>query len=280
MCDTCGCGQPDNFKITNLNDSDSASTHEHSPEHIHDGASHSHIHSHSENHNHEHANHSHEHRAERVIQMQTDVMQKNNLRAERNRGYLEAKKILSLNLVSSPGSGKTSLIERTIKELNDKIKFFVIEGDQQTINDAKRIKAVGAPVVQINTGNGCHLDAEMVNRGIKELNPSDQSIVVIENVGNLVCPSLFYLGETKRVVIISVTEGDDKPIKYPNMFQSSHLCIVNKIDLLPYVDFNIEQTKKYATQVNHHLEFLELSVKSGQGMKLWYDWLTAQKNIL
>jgi len=283
MCDTCGCGQPDNFKVINLNDSETKQSYEHSHEHIHDGTSHSHTHthSHSEDHSHEQAHqHNHEHGTQRVIQMQTDVLQKNNLSAERNRGYFEAKKIFSLNFVSSPGSGKTSLIEKTIKELNNEIKFFVIEGDQQTINDAKRIKAVGAPVVQINTGNGCHLDAEMVNRGIKELNPSDKSIVVIENVGNLICPSLFDLGESKRVVIISVTEGDDKPIKYPNMFQSSHLCIINKTDLLPYVDFNIEQTKKYALQVNHHLEFIELSVKTGQGIDHWYDWLKKQKNIL
>jgi hydrogenase nickel incorporation protein HypB len=178
-----------------------------------------------------------------------------------------------LNLVSSPGSGKTSLLEKTIIDLGSEIGFYVIEGDQQTMNDANRIDKAGAPVIQVNTGNGCHLDADMVNQAVKELNPKENSVVMIENVGNLVCPSLFSLGEAARVVIISVTEGDDKPIKYPTMFESSDICIINKTDLLPYVDFDIERAKQYALQVNHHLKFFEMSVRTGEGMNGWYDWL-------
>ncbi|MCB0547381.1 MAG: hydrogenase nickel incorporation protein HypB, partial [Phaeodactylibacter sp.] len=202
-----------------------------------------------------------------------DILQQNNLLAERNRGFLEAKNILALNLVSSPGSGKTSLLERTLKDLAGEFSCYVIEGDQQTSNDADRIAATGAPVVQINTGKGCHLDSDMVNKALKKLRPAEDALLFIENVGNLVCPSLFDLGEGARVVIISVTEGDDKPIKYPDMFHSSHLCIINKVDLLPYVQFDVEKAKEYALRVNHHLEFIELSATSGQGMEQWYAWL-------
>jgi len=144
------------------------------------------------------------------------------------------------------------------------------------MNDAYRIKKTGAPVIQINTGNGCHLDSDMINKAVKELDVKENSVLMIENVGNLVCPSLFDLGESKRIIIISVTEGDDKPIKYPTMFESSDLCIINKTDLLPYVDFDIEKAKEYAKKVNHHLQFIELSVKTGEGMDEWYDWLRKQ----
>lgn len=277
MCSTCGCGQP-NDEVTIRKPGEENDNHlEHTHEHDHGGHSHSHPHNHSHSHDQEH-DHKHEtqsHFHERTIELQTDILQKNNLLAERNRGYFEAKNIFAVNLVSSPGSGKTSLLEKTILELKNKMKFFVIEGDQQTINDAKRIEKVGAPVVQINTGYGCHLDADMINRAIIKLEPENNSIMMIENVGNLVCPSLFDLGEAKRILIISVTEGDDKPIKYPTMFASSHLCIINKVDLLPYVDFDIEKTKQYALHINHHLEFIQLSVKTGEGMNRWYDWLKA-----
>jgi len=205
--------------------------------------------------------------------VEQDILSKNNLLAERNRGYFEAKDILALNLVSSPGSGKTSLLERTISDLGKEINFYVIEGDQQTMNDAKRIDAVGAPVIQINTGSCCHLDAEMINQAMKELAIENRSVLMIENVGNLVCPAMFDLGEKARVVIMSTTEGEDKPQKYPAMFQSSQICIINKIDLLPYLDFDLEQAKQYALQVNPHLEFLELSVKTGEGLENWYTWL-------
>ncbi len=256
MCDTCGCGE-----------SESKVTFQKPGEHTH-----SHLHGHDHgHHHHDHDAHHHEHG--RVIEVETDVMQKNNRLAERNRGYFEALNIFTLNLVSSPGSGKTTLLEKTIQSLKDQIKFYVIEGDQQTLRDAERIDAVGAPVIQVNTGNGCHLDAEMINKAVKELQPEPNSVVLIENVGNLVCPSLFDLGEAHKVVIISVTEGDDKPLKYPTMFQRSDICIINKIDLLPYVDFDMQLCKDYACQVNPDLTFFELSARSSEGMENWFNWL-------
>jgi hydrogenase nickel incorporation protein HypB len=259
MCDTCGCTQPENAVTIRK------PGHEHEHEHEH---GHEHEHEHGHEHEHEHGTHS--------IAVETDILRKNNLLAQRNRGWFEAKGITALNLVSSPGSGKTSLLERTIRELSGQLPVAVIEGDQQTMNDANRIQQAGAPVVQVNTGNGCHLDAEMVHRAFRELNPEDGSLLMIENVGNLVCPSLFDLGEAKRIVIMSVTEGEDKPLKYPNMFRSSDLCVINKIDLLPYLDFDLPKAKEYAFQVNHHLEFIELSVKSGEGFDAWISWLTRQ----
>jgi hydrogenase nickel incorporation protein HypB len=165
-------------------------------------------------------------------------------------------------------------LEKTIKALKDKANIFVIEGDQQTMNDANRINAAGAPVVQVNTGNGCHLDAEMVHKALLKLDIQSEGILMIENVGNLVCPSLFDLGEAKRVVIISTTEGDDKPLKYPTMFETSDICIINKTDLLPYVDFDVAQAKEYALRVNPDLRFFELSVKTGEGMEPWTEFLT------
>ena len=249
MCGTCGCGDENNIKysIPGKNLENKKEEHKHNHEHGH--------------------THSHE------IQLEMDVLSSNNLVAERNRGFFEALNIKALNLVSSPGSGKTSLLERTIKEIGKEINFYIVEGDQQTTNDADRIASAGAPVIQINTGNGCHLDAEMINTAVKQLKPENNSMLMIENVGNLVCPSMFDLGESKRVVIISTTEGEDKPIKYPPMFESSQLCIINKTDLLPYLDFDMEKLKDYAKRVNHHLEFIEVSAKTGEGMDKWYEWL-------
>ncbi len=217
--------------------------------------------------------HEHDHSHGREITLELDIMHKNDLLAERNRGYFEAKKIFAVNMVSSPGSGKTSILERTIKESAKQTGIYIIEGDQQTMLDADRIEKAGAPVVQVNTGNGCHLDAEMINQAVKKLEVPDGSMLMIENVGNLVCPALFDLGESKRVVIISVTEGEDKPLKYPNMFQSSQLCLINKSDLLPYVDFDVEKFREYALRVNHHLEFITVSAKTGEGFGEWMDWL-------
>ncbi|HFB61535.1 MAG TPA: hydrogenase accessory protein HypB, partial [Bacteroidetes bacterium] len=181
------------------------------------------------------------------------------------------------NLVSSPGSGKTSFLEKTLKDLKEEIPFYVIEGDQQTFQDARRIETIGTPVVQINTGQGCHLDSDMVHKAVKKLNPKENAVVLIENVGNLVCPALFDLGEKSRVVLISVTEGDDKPIKYPDMFQSADICIINKIDLLPYVNFDVNKAKDYALRVNHHLLFFEVSATTGEGMEAWYTWLRKER---
>ena len=286
MCDHCGCGQPEQpvtiRKPSELPDKDQTTgqdtRHTHSPD---DSRSHSHGPSHDHSHDHGHTHVTDQpHTHEREIRVEQDILQKNRLLAERNRGYFEAKRILALNLVSSPGSGKTSLLERTIREFGGELSFFVIEGDQQTMRDADRIESAGVPVVQVNTGNGCHLDSDMVNRALKKLNVSEDSILMIENVGNLVCPSLFDLGESLRLVIMSVTEGDDKPIKYPTMFHTSDICIINKTDLLPYVDFDLEKAKEYGLQVNHHLQFFELSVKTGEGMERWYEWLKEQKASL
>jgi hydrogenase nickel incorporation protein HypB len=212
-----------------------------------------------------------------VVQVEQDILRENDLIAARNKGFFDAKGITTFNLVSSPGSGKTSLLESTLRGMKEKIPFYVIEGDQQTMNDADRIASTDTPVVQINTGKACHLDASMVHQALKKLKPENDSVVFVENVGNLVCPAMFDLGEAKRVVIMSVTEGDDKAIKYPDMFQSAQLCIINKIDLLPYVDFDIEKAKDYALRVNHHLEFIELSATKGTGLEQWYSWI--EKNL-
>jgi hydrogenase nickel incorporation protein HypB len=256
MCENCGCGDKGSgYTIINPVHHDHDHTHSDSDSH-----------SHSHEHQHQHQNHYHR------ISIETDVLQQNNLLAQRNRGYFEAKSIMALNLVSSPGSGKTTLLERTIRELPD-AKVYVIEGDQQTSLDANRIQATGAPVLQVNTGNGCHLDAGMIYNALKSLSPQENALLMIENVGNLVCPALFDLGERYRVVIISVTEGEDKPLKYPNMFQSAQLCVINKIDLLPYLDFNVEKLKEYARQVNPQLHFLEVSAKTGAGFPDWLKWI-------
>ena len=252
MCDTCGCGQPAEA-VTIRKPGEEGHSHPHPHEHDH--------------------SHPHDHEHGRTVEVETDVLIKNNLIAERNRGYFEAKNIFALNLVSSPGSGKTTILEKTISTVREKIICAVIEGDQQTMNDANRIDATGAAVVQVNTGTGCHLDSEMVNQGSKQLGLADNSILFIENVGNLVCPALFDLGEAHKVVIISVTEGDDKPHKYPTMFSVSDLCIINKTDLLPYVDFDVEKCKEYARQVNPNIEFIELSATKGDGMDKWTNWL-------
>jgi len=227
-----------------------------------------------DNHNHDHA-HSHE----KVINLNIDILSQNNITAGMNRRFFEGRKVLCMNMVSSPGSGKTTVLERTIGHFIPFRKLYVIEGDQQTLIDADRIEKAGASAIQINTGSGCHLDAQMVESALKKLDPQTDSILFIENVGNLICPAMFDLGEYKRVLVISVTEGEDKPLKYPNMFETSHLVIINKSDLLPHVDFRAEEFMKNARQVNHHLEFIELSAKTGEGMNAWYDWLLSQKNI-
>jgi len=277
MCGTCGCGEDDHITYRKPGEYNLF----HSHQHTHDGTTHSHAHDHShEDHGHQHGHeHSHdsEHGHTHSISLERNILSKNDLIAERNRGFFEGMKIVALNLVSSPGSGKTSILERSITELGEKLNCAVIEGDQQTLNDAERIQKAGAPVIQINTGNGCHLDALMVNKAMKSLDVKQNSILFIENVGNLVCPSLFDLGETKRVVIISVTEGDDKPAKYPTMFETSHLCLINKTDLLPYVDFDMEKVKETALKVNPRLEFIALSAKTGEGMNEWYGWMQALK---
>lgn len=295
MCGTCGCGDDDH--ITYRKPDGAAAGHAH--EHFHGPVAHSHFHHHDdkklmlhhEHHHHDH-NHAHDHdhphdhshghthdNQSRTIDLQRNILSKNELEASRNRGYFEALHVTSFNFVSSPGSGKTSILERTIRERGQQLTCYVIEGDQQTLNDAQRIEKAGAPVIQINTGNGCHLDAVMVGKAVKQLSVPAHSTLFIENVGNLVCPALFDLGESKRVVIISVTEGEDKPAKYPTMFETAHLCLVNKTDLLPYLDFNLDAFYATARKVNPQLEFIALSAKTGEGFDDWFNWIDKQRNV-
>ncbi|MBT8316466.1 MAG: hydrogenase nickel incorporation protein HypB [Lutibacter sp.] len=271
MCGTCGCGSDSNGP-TIIKPGEHKHTH-HEHHHHHDGHSHSHG-----DHDHHHDGHSHSHShsndpKHKILEIEQDILQNNEVLAARNRGFFEAKNVFALNLVSSPGSGKTSILERTLADLKDEIPFYVIEGDQQTLNDANRIDALSIPVIQINTGKGCHLESDMVFDAVKQLEMKNDSILMIENVGNLVCPSMFDLGENKRVVIISTTEGEDKPIKYPDMFHTSDICIINKIDLIPYLNINLQKLKDYALQVNPNLQFFEVSATTGEGMENWYKWL-------
>ncbi|MFM0182672.1 hydrogenase nickel incorporation protein HypB [Paraburkholderia aspalathi] len=264
---------------------DSQYPHHHEHEHSHDGVhahSHPHEHSHDGEHSHDHTHmhdHPHNHGSEHVtsITLEQDILAKNQLLAERNRGWLAGRSILALNLMSSPGAGKTTLLERTIRDLGETLPLTVIEGDQATLNDAERIRATGARVVQINTGTGCHLDAEMASRALTQLDPPMHSVVMIENVGNLVCPALFDLGEGAKVLILSVTEGEDKPIKYPHMFRACSLLLLNKIDLLPYLRFDVEKCIGYARRVNPGIEILRVSAQSGEGMDAWYGWVCAKR---
>ena len=276
MCGTCGCGTDGNGPvIKSPKQHNHAHEHDHDHEHHHGHHDHHHHHGHDHGHHHHDHDHSHDHK-HKVLEVEQDVLQHNNIQAARNRGFFEAKNIFALNLVSSPGSGKTSILEKTLIDLKAEIPFYVIEGDQQTLNDANRIDALDVPVIQINTGKGCHLESDAVYDAVKQLEIKNDSILMIENVGNLVCPSMFDLGENKRVVIISTTEGEDKPVKYPDMFHTADICLINKIDLLPYVNIDVEKLKDYALQVNPNLEFFEVSATTGQGMDAWYEWLKKQ----
>ena len=209
----------------------------------------------------------------RMVQIEQDILSKNNQYAQQNRSQLRLQRILALNLLSSPGSGKTTLLTKTIVALRDHLRIAVIEGDQQTTHDADRIRATGAPAIQINTGKGCHLDASMIRTALARLAPPDQSIVMIENVGNLVCPAGFDLGEAHKVVVLSVTEGEDKPLKYPDMFRAASLMVLNKVDLLPYLQFDVELCIANARRVNPDIEVLQLSATSGQGLDAWLTWI-------
>lgn len=258
MCDTCGC---------NSNHVSLQKPGESKHTHVHEQDAHHHTHSHEKNHEPEHS-HNHIH-----VKVEQDILKNNNDQADLNKQLFLNKNITAFNLVSSPGAGKTTLLEKTIQSFKNGNITYVIEGDQQTMYDAERIEKAGAKAIQINTGTGCHLDANMVNQAFKELDPVSNSLLFIENVGNLVCPALFDLGENHRIVIISVTEGDDKPAKYPYMFESSDICIINKMDLLPYVDFNIQTAKNYAKKLNPKMIFFELSCTLGDGMEEWFNFL-------
>jgi len=213
----------------------------------------------------------------RMVRIETDILAKNNEYAARNRDFFAERGILALNLVSSPGSGKTSLLTRTITDLNSSQAISVIEGDQQTTNDAERIRATGVAAVQINTGKGCHLDGHMVGHALEKLAPETNSLLFIENVGNLVCPAEFDLGEAHKVVILSVTEGEDKPIKYPDMFHAADVMLLNKVDLLPYLDFDVDKCIAYAKRVNPDIDVIQLSATKGDGLADWYAWLEERR---
>jgi hydrogenase nickel incorporation protein HypB len=260
MCATCGCGD-DGATITLAGDP------------------HPHDHPHPHTHPHDHEGHDHDRQVRtQTISLEQKVLAKNDLLAEQNREWLAARNILAFNLTSSPGAGKTTLLERTIREMGAGRPIAVIEGDQETLLDAERIQATGARVVQVNTGAGCHLDAAMVRRALDTLDPPRDSLLFIENVGNLVCPALFDLGEDSKVVVISVTEGADKPLKYPHMFAAAGLVIINKSDLLPYVDFDLDKCAAYARSINPGVNILTLSATAGDGIAEWYDWIAVRAN--
>jgi hydrogenase nickel incorporation protein HypB len=288
MCTVCGCSTGE----TTVGEGHHSHEHGH---HHHDGHQHAdHHHPHSRSHDADDHVHyrpvtgdvhyglgpAHAHAPglsqARMVRIEQEILGKNNGYAQSNRQHFTQHGILALNLVSSPGSGKTSLLVKTIEMLKHQVAVSVIEGDQQTSQDADRIRNAGAPAIQINTGKGCHLDAHMVGHAIERLQLQDDSILMIENVGNLVCPSAFDLGEAHKVVILSVTEGEEKPLKYPDMFHASNLMILNKIDLLPYVEFDVEKCIEHARQVNPNLQVIQLSANSGHGMQAWIDWLMAQ----
>ncbi|TCO70559.1 hydrogenase nickel incorporation protein HypB [Rhodovulum euryhalinum] len=266
MCTVCGCG--------------SGGQHGHS----HDHAPHDHHHGHDHHH---HGPNGDLHFGQgaagvavagisqsRLIEIETDILSKNDAHAAGNRRVLKVLGAFAVNLVSSPGSGKTTLLCQTIGMLGGQ-PLAVIEGDQQTSNDADRIRATGAPAIQVNTGKGCHLDAHMVGHAMDHLDLPKGAILFIENVGNLVCPAAFDLGEDAKVAILSVTEGEDKPLKYPDMFTAAKLAILNKTDLAPHCDADLDAYEANLRRVNPQIEILRVSARTGEGMEAWIDWLRA-----
>ena len=257
----------------------------HRHDHRHDdapvGGGHAHDHDHDHGDLHVAGHHHHEHRlphaadleAGRALRIERDMQAKNNACAAANRVLFTASGCFVVNLMSSPGSGKTTLLVRTLGDLKGRFPVAVIEGDQQSSLDAERIRATGVPALQINTGKGCHLDAPMITRAIGGLKLAPQSALFIENVGNLICPAAFDLGETRRVVVLSVTEGDDKPLKYADIFAGADLLVINKIDLLPHVSFDVGRLLEYAHRIKPGLEVIELSATGGQGLERWYSWI-------
>jgi hydrogenase nickel incorporation protein HypB len=302
MCTTCGCGtgevkiegQDQHWHMHEDGTAHGHAPHEHAnvvskkyrPVHetnLHVHEDHEHLHEHSLDHDHLHfglgAAHSHAPgmTQARMVQIERDILSKNNDYASQNRTFFKERGILALNLVSSPGSGKTTLLVRSIIELKQSIPLAVIEGDQQTLNDAERIRATGAPAIQINTGKGCHLDAHMVGQALPKIPLPDESLLFIENVGNLVCPAAFDLGEAYKVAILSVTEGEDKPLKYPDMFQAAQLMLLNKCDLLPYLNFDIELAIENVRRVNPSIEIIRVSATTGEGLTDWLAWIMKER---
>jgi len=286
MCATCGCGDDSGVRLTLLEPGSSpGSQHVHDPGHHHPDHGHDHsdhsVDHHQADHHHVDQGSAHDHSrrdiADRTVVLEQQILAKNASLASRNRGWLEGRGVFAINLMSSPGADKTTLLERTIDELADEIDVFVIEGDQETPLDAERIRASGRPVVQVNTGAGCHLDADMINDALHRLDPARGSLLVIENVGNLVCPALFDLGEARRVVLTSVTEGADKPLKYPHMFRGADLVLVNKIDLLPYVDFDLDRFGAMLRELNPLVPVRSVIATSGNGVQPWLEWVREQR---
>ena len=295
MCTVCGCGEGE----TRLEGQPDAHNHDHGHGHDHDH-DHDHAHPHEHDHGHGHLHgleahsqdgHTHDYglgaagvhapglSQSRLVRIEEDILGKNNRYATANRRWFTERAILALNLVSSPGSGKTALLTRTLVDLGGDLPAVVIEGDQQTANDAERIRATGVRALQINTGKGCHLDAHMVGHALDALAPVDGSILFIENVGNLVCPAAFDLGEAHKLVILSVTEGEDKPLKYPDMFHAADLMLLNKVDLLPYLQFDVDRCIEFARRVNPRIRVLQVSAQSGEGMTDWYRWLRTTRQL-
>lgn len=267
MCTVCGCSEGE-VKIEGKHSHDHDHQHDHGPDgqthHYGNGPAHAHAPGLSQ---------------ARMVQIETDILAKNDEYARANRQNFQDRGMLALNLVSSPGSGKTTLLTRTIEDMKSDHDLAVIEGDQQTANDAERIRETGVPAIQVNTGKGCHLDGHMVGHALEHLPLLDKGVLFIENVGNLVCPAGFDLGEAHKVVILSVTEGEDKPIKYPDMFHASDVMLLTKIDLLPYLDFDVEKCLDYARRVNPRIKTLLVSAKSGEGMEDWYNWIKASRTM-
>ncbi len=285
MCTVCGCTNGE----TRIEGDEHQHPHHHGHEHAHDH-NHDHLGSHEDGSHHHHDHHhdyglgpAHAHAPglsqARMVQIEQDILGKNNQYAATNRRFFNERAILALNLVSSPGSGKTTLLTRTIEQLKAQLPITVIEGDQQTSHDAERIRATGVKALQINTGKGCHLDAHMVGHALESLKPDSCSVLFIENVGNLVCPAAFDLGEAHKVAILSVTEGEDKPLKYPDMFHAADLMILNKIDLLPHLDFDVERCVDFARRVNPGIKVVRLSAKTGEGMTDWFNWINATRQL-
>ena len=289
MCTTCGCGSGQTTiegEHEHVGADGRVYRHVHIQDHVHD-----HDHDHPHDHDHAHGagllhfgrgvarSHAPGLSQTKMVQIERDILSKNDQYAAQNRQQLQERAILALNLVSSPGSGKTSLLVRTIESLAGR-RLAVIEGDQQTSVDADRIRATGAQAIQINTGKGCHLDAAMVGRALDGLALQDDSLLFIENVGNLVCPAAFDLGEAAKVAVLSVTEGEDKPLKYPDMFQAARLLLLNKCDLLPYLEFDIAQAVANARRVNPAIEVIQVSAKTGEGFEQWLAWLDAEQASL
>ncbi len=284
MCAVCGCGKGE-VRIeagAGKAGGHAHGSHSHGHDHDHDHDHHhdhdQQSHGHGDGHHHEHG-HDHEAGQSRLVRIEQDILGKNNALAAANRARFNAAGILALNLVSSPGSGKTTLLVKTIEHLKGELPVAVAVGDQQTSNDADRIRATGAPAIQINTGKGCHLDAHMVGHAADHLQPAPGSVVFIENVGNLVCPALFDLGEAHRVVVLSVTEGEDKPLKYPDMVASSQLMLVSKIDLLPHIDFDVAALAANARKINPGIKVLKVSARTGEGMEAWVNFIRSARAL-